>query len=109
MNYHSMYSLIDEAERLLETHPGGTNDQHAIAEWRRLEAAMMTTSNHLSVVYQKAGAVNDWAAELYRSGTPKCCSHDELRGFIRSELSSMRKALEILQRRPRSGSTDAEQ
>lgn len=102
MNYETMYALIEEANQLLETHPGGKKDPEAIAGLRRLAAAMMTESNNSGLVDQKASAAVDWALMLYRSRTPKGYSFEQLRQFISGEFYSLRKALQIQQaaRRP---------
>lgn len=97
MNYETMYSLIGEAEELLEAHPGGAKDPEALAELKRLAAAMMRESDNSGLVDQKAKGAVDWAVMLYRSRQPKGYTFDQLRYFISGNLYSLRKALQIQQ------------
>jgi hypothetical protein len=98
-----MFSLIQEAEKLLESHPGGKKDPEALAEWQQLASAMMVASDNHATVDQKANGAVDWAVMLYRSRAPKGYTFEHLRTIIAGELYSLRIALQILQaaRRPR--------
>ena len=95
-----MFLLIQEAEKLLESHPGGKKDPEALAEWKQLAAAMMVASDDHPTVDQKANGAVDWAVMLYRSRQPKGYTFEHLQTIIGGELYSLRKALQILQAAP---------
>jgi len=96
MDYEALFSLIDEAEKLLESHPGGKKDAEALAEWKQIASAMMAASDNHPTVDQKANGAVDWAEILYRARAPKGYTFEELRTLIGGDLYSLRKALQIL-------------
>ena len=108
MNFETMYSLIQEAENLLKSNPGGKKDPEAFAEWQRLASEMMEESGNHPTVDQKANGAVDWAVMLYRSRAPKGYTFEHLRTIIGGELYSLRKALQILQAAPQRRPTGRE-
>ena len=99
MNYQTLFSLITKAEDLLASNLGGKTDVVSIEGFHEIAKAMLEASANHPTVEQKASAVLEWAGMLYRPKPPAGYTFDQLRIFIGNELGSLRKALQILEKR----------